>query len=475
MSPFALRNRVVDLALRVPVSIKVMGIALGLTLLLGGTLLWEIHISWHRLLLGELEERGRILGSDLATHGAEHVLAGHVYQLRLLLDEVQSRVAEVDYLLVQDGRGSVVADTLPGAPSKELLAANGLDGHGASRVAALDTEHGPIRDIAIPILDGQAGTIRVGMSERLVSTEVGWLTRRLLAVTGVVAAIGVVAALLLTAILTKPIREMVGLARAVKEENYECRAVVRARDELGSLAIAFNEMAEALRQKERARQELLRKLIAATEDERKRVARELHDGTGQSLTSLIAGLSAIEAEIGEDARVERLAELRALAAHTLGEVHDLSRTLRPAALDDLGLMAALGKHCETLAHRFDLVVDCQAVGFEGRPRLPGEVELAAYRIVQEALTNAVRHGQARTVNVLVQRKATAMLVVIEDDGTGFAADGWRERSLEGGHLGLVGIEERAALLGGSLRVESAPGSGTSLFVEIPVKAETGRG
>ncbi len=468
----ALRERLVELVLRVPVSLKVMGIALGLTLLLGGTLLWQIHNSWHGLLLGELEERGKLLGANLAAHIAEDVVARNTDQLGSLLEDTRARLPEVDYLLVLDHRGEVLAGTRAGGAPAQLLAANRLGLRGEPRVALLDTERGPIRDVAVPILDGQAGVVRVGMSERFISSEVGWLTQRLAVGTAVVAALGVLAALFLTAVLTQPIREMAGLANAVQKQDFGKRAVVRAGDELGRLAIAFNEMAEALGRKEKARQELLRQLIAAAEDERKRVARELHDGTGQSLTSLVAGLSALEVEGGDDApRRARLAELRELAARTLGEVHDISRALRPAILDDLGLMAAVGKHCEMFSRRFDLTVDCQGVGFEQGPRLSPEIELAAYRIVQEALTNAVRHGRAAFASVLVQRKDAALLLVIEDEGHGFVATDWRQRSVAGGHLGLLGIEERAALLGGSLRVESSPGSGTSLFVEIPVSRE----
>jgi signal transduction histidine kinase len=473
MTAAGLRDRIVDLALRVRVSVKVMGIALGLTLLLGGTLLWQVRGAWHRLLLDELDDRGRVLGSDLATHGIEHVLGGNVVQMRRMLQDVRSRVPEVEYVIVLDARGGVLASTLPATPSPELLAANELGPRGASHVVPLDTEDGPVRDVAVPILDGRAGTIRIGMSERLVATEVGWLVRRLAIATAIVGVLGVIAALVLTAILTKPIREMAGLARAVEKEDFEARAVVRAKDELGKLAVAFNEMAAALRGKETARQELLRQLLAAGEDERKRVARELHDGAGQALTSLIAGLGALEADGGDHGLRGRLADLRSLASQTLGEIHDLSMALRPAALDDLGLMAALGKHCETFARRFDLAVDCESVGLERRPRLPSGIELASYRIVQEALTNAARHGRARNVSVLVQRRESDVLLVIEDDGVGFRADGWRARSTGAGHLGLLGIEERAALLGGKVRVESAPGSGTSLFVELPLGAEGG--
>jgi len=463
-----------DAALRVPLFMKVLGIPLGLTVVLGAGLLWQIHVTWHRMLCRELEQRGALLGADLAAHGTEFVLTGQIFDLQRLLDDSQARFPDVEYLIVLDPRGRLVADTLVREPSPELLRANPGSADGAPRVVLLASEKGDVRDVAVPILDGQLGVLRVGMSERRVSYEVNWLTWRLAAVAAVLAALGMAAAWVLTTVLTRPIRELVGLTRAVKEGDYDARVAVRARDEVGELATAFNEMTKALRGKEAVRQELLRQVIAASEDERKRVARELHDNTGQSLASLIAGLGALatrSAASADEATSASLTELREHAEQMLQEVHDLSRTLRPSALDDLGLPAALQKHCDVIATRFGITVDCQEIGFDDQPRLPGEVEIAAYRIVQEALTNAVRHGGAQAVQVLLQRKDGALLLVVEDDGKGFDARDWRTRFRPEGHLGLAGIEERAALLGGNLRVESRPGSGTSLFIEVPLAGE----
>jgi len=227
-------------------------------------------------------------------------------------------------------------------------------------------------------------------------------------------------------------------------------------------------MSAAIAQKEAARQQLLRQVIRAGEEERKRVARELHDQTGQALTSLIAGLGAVE---GEDCRVAhsgRITELRKLAEQTLAEVHDLSVALRPSVLDDVGLMAALQRHCRMFGQRFGVEVTCADAGL-GDQRLPSEVELTIYRVVQEALTNAVRHGQASRVRALVQRTETGVLTTVQDNGPGFDSQDWQKRCLEGNHLGLLGIEERVTLLGGSFCVESAPGKGTIVYADIPLK------
>jgi signal transduction histidine kinase len=136
-------------------------------------------------------------------------------------------------------------------------------------------------------------------------------------------------------------------------------------------------------------------------------------------------------------------------------------------LDDLGLVPALRNYCHRTSQRFGVTVDYQTIGLDEYTRLPGEIEVAIYRIGQEALTNAVRHGRARFVEVLLQRKTASVLAIVQDDGQGFDATQWNAQCRRKDCLGLLGIEERALLLGGTLCVESSPGIGTSLYVEIP--------
>lgn len=471
MRPASIVERLRGALLGVPVFLKVMGLAMGLTALMATGLLWEIHETWHRKLLLDLTERGELLGVDLALHGKDLVLAGRLDELQRLLDEARERFPDVEYVVAQDARGAVLAGSFQGAPEPSLLASNGLAPGGRAHAAALRTLSGGVRDVAVPILAGKAGVMRVGMSEGRILEEVNWLARRLALVTGIIAVLALAAAWFLAAILTRPLDELVRLARAVKEGHYSARAPVRARDEVGELATAFNEMTTALVQKEAARQQLMRQVLAAAEGERRRVARELHDQTGQALVSLIAGFGALEGAGRLPEQTTRLSELRQIAEQTLAEVHDLSRTLRPAALDELGLVSALQRHCEAFGSRLGLIAECEVVGLNVGMRLPDEVEVAVYRIVQEALTNATRHGRARSVHVLLQRRDGALLAVIEDDGRGFDTSEWRATSRHQRRMGLLGIEERAALLGGTLRIESHPGAGTRLFVDIPLVQE----
>ena len=211
---------------------------------------------------------------------------------------------------------------------------------------------------------------------------------------------------------------------------------------------------------ERVARDSLRSVVAAQELERRRLARELHDETGQALTSILLGLRAMEdAKTDEQVSVAAVA-LRALVVRTLQDVRQLAVELRPTALDDFGLVAALERLVETWAEQTQIRVELEA-GLSGR--LGPEIETALYRIVQEALTNIVKHARASRVSIVLSDRGGAVTVVIEDDGIGFAPDGVREAG-----LGLVGMRERVALVGGRLRVESRAGAGTTLLVEVPL-------
>ncbi|MGE5690053.1 MAG: GAF domain-containing protein [Pseudomonadota bacterium] len=207
---------------------------------------------------------------------------------------------------------------------------------------------------------------------------------------------------------------------------------------------------------QRVSRDVVRRVVEAQELERKRLARELHDETGQALTSILLGLRGL----GES---ETAAELRELVVATLQDVRRLAVELRPKALDDFGLVPALERLLETFRDQTGIAVELETR--LGSERLTPEVETALYRIVQEALTNVVKHAGAGKVSVLLTQKGTTVVAVVEDDGEGFAPGTVRQTATGG--LGLVGMRERIGLLGGRLTIESSPGAGTTLVVEVP--------
>lgn len=216
-------------------------------------------------------------------------------------------------------------------------------------------------------------------------------------------------------------------------------------------------VAQALREAK----SLARRLVEVQENERRSIARELHDEAGQALASLRYGLRLLEREIGGGSAIERVAELMQRTDAVIDSLHRLVADLRPASLDHLGLEAALRQYSRSAGSKFGLEVRFKARGF-GSERLPQVVETALYRVVQEAMANVVRHAQATRVDVLLEHRGDRVMVMIEDDGVGFEPD----RVQRADHFGLLGLEERAEALGGTLTVESTPGNGTTIVVEV---------
>ena len=237
--------------------------------------------------------------------------------------------------------------------------------------------------------------------------------------------------------------------------------IPRFTDDDARLAEVFAQRAAvAVDLSRRVARDALQRVVSAQEQERRRLARELHDETGQALTSILLGLRTVEEAHGEDELRDAIAEVRDLVRATLQDVRQLAVELRPKALDDFGLVAALERLSTSFEEQTGISMDFQSSLPPGR--LPSEVETALYRIVQESLTNIVKHARASRVSIVVGRKEGAVSVVVEDDGVGFDPVRAREEG-----LGLIGMRERVALLGGRLTIESRPGAGTTFVAEVP--------
>jgi signal transduction histidine kinase len=262
-------------------------------------------------------------------------------------------------------------------------------------------------------------------------------------------------------------------------------------DEVGSLGRSFEAMRVALaesrqaldrergdlerRVAERTRElgQLLRKTISAQEDERKRIARELHDETCQTLVALGLRFAAALVAPAPEAVRERLVEAKALAAATLEEVHRLIFDLRPSILDDLGLVPAIRWLASRQLEPLGIAVRFEIEELEGR--LPPEAETALFRAVQEALNNVARHAQAETVLIQLARLGESLEIEIEDDGKGFDPAGVADAAPSGRGLGLMGIRERLELLGGTAQIDSSPGQGTRVVLRVPLPGGNGMG
>jgi PAS domain S-box-containing protein len=242
----------------------------------------------------------------------------------------------------------------------------------------------------------------------------------------------------------------------------------------GQLGVALENalLYEELQQKGKLRSELLAKVISAEEDERKRIARELHDEAIQSLSAVLAQLGAVEQRLPVRAKArEHIADVRQLMKRAIGEVRKAILGLRPSALDDLGLVPALRSFAGERLEEVGVTLHWDASGLSRR--LPPEMETALFRIVQEAVNNIVRHAQAETVTIEIRESDGTIVAEVEDDGVGFDVARFTGRRSGEASLGLLGMRERASRFGGSVDVQSAPGQGTRLYIELPCPDDGG--
>jgi signal transduction histidine kinase len=254
-----------------------------------------------------------------------------------------------------------------------------------------------------------------------------------------------------------PIEELVDATRAIREGDLSTRVPVMSADELGILANSFNEMAAEL-------QAGRERLVSAREEERRRLRRDLHDGLGPALAALVMQLELADDLAGRDPDAARalIGQLKAQTQDAIGDIRRLVYELRPPSLDELGLVGAIRENATRLTaagangHRPELFLDAPAE----LPHLPAAVEVAAYRIAQEALTNLVRHAHARHCTIRLAMNG-ALELEVSDDGAGLGRD-------RGVGVGLASMRERAAELGGNCTIEQGETGGTIVRARLPV-------
>lgn len=253
-------------------------------------------------------------------------------------------------------------------------------------------------------------------------------------------------------------------------------------DEIGQLVRAFNtmtqqvearnrqneELSEELQQQSMQRGRLLRRLITAQEDERMRVARELHDELGQSLTGLALRAEALERHLpgADDSGKSILDQIRTLITDTTDQMYDIIMDLRPSMLDDLGLVSALNAYTERAVESTDLTFTIDDHCFNDR--LPPEVETALFRVMQEGITNVLRHAGASHIEITLACKDGLFKGILADDGRGFEPKALQLNGQRTRGLGLLGMHERISQCGGQMEIDSAPGRGTRIYFSIPL-------
>jgi PAS domain S-box-containing protein len=258
------------------------------------------------------------------------------------------------------------------------------------------------------------------------------------------------------------------LARRPGEERFTDDDIRFMEQIAGDAAIAIHQatLLEEVQQGHHRLQVLSHRLIDAQEAERKRLSRELHDQIGQALTAVQISLQSLQSSPGASGPDDRLSETLTMIDYALEQVHDLSLDLRPSLLDDLGLVAALRWYVDRVASRAGLVRCFNATMLE--TRLTPQLETACFRIAQEALTNVLRHARASTISVQVKHFDSALQLLVQDDGVGFDVRAAMSRAGVDASLGLQGMQERAAALGGIVDIKSQPGNGVEVLASFPL-------
>jgi two-component system sensor histidine kinase UhpB len=284
-------------------------------------------------------------------------------------------------------------------------------------------------------------------------------------------AIGVLLSIVVNFVLLKiafwPLTRLRDTMRQIEAGDTHLQAPVSGYDpDADELAATFNRMMTTLDDLSKSR---AAQILRAQEEERKRIARELHDETSQALTSLLVSMALLEDALHDrpEAR-QQVSQVRATAHQTLRAIRSMSLDLRPSALDDLGLLPALRGYIKEYQQKTGIDAAFNVTGL--RERYASEVETALYRIVQEALANIARHAQAtKAVITMSERNDHRAHVVITDNGRGFDSLSQARRPASDGGLGLVGMRERASLLDGTIDIVSHPGKGTTITLDIPLR------
>ncbi|MEE8473688.1 MAG: histidine kinase [Dehalococcoidia bacterium] len=311
---------------------------------------------------------------------------------------------------------------------------------------------------------------------------------------------GLALAWLTTRQVVRPLLRLTATSREIARGDLGTPIATGGPDEVGELALSFETMRSRLKEsleklegwsreledrvkdrtlkleeRDRERTILLQKLIQAQEEERKRVARELHDEVGQALTGLVMNLGSVDQVLMKDPAKakERLKVVMALSSKTVDDVRRLIGDLRPSVLDDMGLIPALRWYADDYLGKAGIKATVTANGFSDR--IPPHIEVAIFRVVQEAITNIVRHARAGTAEISLQIEGDTIRGLVRDDGTGFDLAPGRPGASGRTSVGLLGMEERISLLGGSFRIESQPGEGTSVIFEVPSRWEEDHG
>ncbi len=461
--------------LSIPVRIKILGLALGLIALLGGVTIYRTQQEVNRNTTFFTREESKNITLELSYQARDYLLINDLFGLTTMLKNGVNHRPDLGYAFVVDGKNQILAHTFgSGFPIRLLDVAKKTLISNTPVSERIMTNEGPIWDTGSLIFPAGDMVLHVGVKEENIQNQLSVLVKALKKSIVIVAVIGFLLSLLLTWLIMKPVKQLLEATSRVRRGDYALSLTKESNDEFGLLMERFNEMVAGLKKAEQDRLEkvhlqrdFMQRFIAGQENERKRIARELHDQTGQALASFMVELKVLEKAESKEELFQGIKHLKGAITEEMDTIHNLAVELRPSVLDDLGLISAIKMYVQEFEKRYDITARLTVIGFAEK-RAEICVETCAYRIIQEALTNCVKHAEASELSVILEWRGSTIRGVIEDNGQGFDLEQVATRQ----RMGIYGMQERAELLNGSFSIESDPEVGTLVRFDIPATTTT---
>jgi signal transduction histidine kinase len=434
--------------------------------LLSGLILWS---SLSEVMRQDLETRGKSIAMELSQLSSEPIQMGNLYALEELVYMAKNNNEFVEYVFVIDPQNRIMAHTFRNGIPKNLL---GLYQEEQADLHDIDIREfhssiGQIDDIICPIEDGSLGYVRLGVNEKSLVTMLAKNIFKLVCITLAVGLLGAFFVFRLAHVFTRPLEKLIRRAETISAGGFPQRHLaVHSEDEFGRLTAAMNTMADSLHTGEIERKKLLGHLLNVQENERKRISMEIHDESGQALTALILSIRALANQTEDEEQKEYILAVRDETYTILQRLRHLAVELRPPALDELGIEAAV-QNLISSYEKFDGLTITFNCSLQQQP--DSMTSLALYRIVQECLTNIIKHAQATQASITLTGESIITLTV-KDNGVGITEEAIR-KARETNHLGIYGMQERIQILGGTMEITSEEPEWKTVYI-IALRAVT---
>jgi len=448
---------------------KTLGLIAFTTLLVAITTMFTVKTVFYNYSSQQLKELSSSLSKELAYQSVNYILDNDIFGLARILIDAKKSNPDMLYAFIESPNKEIIASTYGNTFPIDLLKVNNSSLKKQS-IKEIKTSDGIVFDASTPILNGDLGILRVGVSQKHSKLVVKHLIYYIMSIVVFVILISIILVGVTSWIVMEPITELRKATKEILKGNYNFKInSPKYNDDIGKLVKSFNSMLEKLsflenerKEKERLSKNFVNKIIATQEDERKKIARELHDEFGQFFAYAKMNLKLVERSLVSSDAKKVIEELKGHLDEEVKLLHNMVKNLRPSILDELGLSKAIEFYLsEFVEKQYDIKVKYRGFNIENR-RFEPKVEISVYRIIQEAVLNSLKHAKAKHLKIFLEWNNGILRGIIEDDGTGFNL---KEKDKFG--FGLYGMQERVSLLNGNININSEKNEGTMIVFSIP--------